>query len=545
MQTGIKLAGPEQKDPGIKAELTATTRASLQRYTFPASEQARVMLDFLLQMMNLVAPEWSARWVKSQLALYDTNGWLAKGPAGLEYISIMVAEHEIALLVAACQAGLKGLDREKILEAIVKMQTTTPQKQPGGGWAGNENLGNYLKHGYVAVDGAQPGDWKGPWCSNTYEYAYDDWCVAQLALALGRKDLAETFLKRSQSWRNQFDAETGLARPRKANGEWQTPFDPYHRDSFVEGNAWQYTWFVPQDVPGLVQAMGRERFVSRLNEAFEKSAPTRFNAAGERFDLYPLNHGNQPTDQDPHGNTFFSEIDVIDAQDAAVARLTPPPPIVNSHLSADGKFRFIFDSTTAPDLTAWSELELMPVVREWYPRLVALLPSDGYRAPEVVELEFRTDMGGMPAYTGGCKISLNALWIASQLQGEAKGCVVHELCHVVQNYRQVLRANPQATLPPLWVTEGLADYIRWFLYEPQSKGAVIRDASQAKHDASYRVSANFLDWVVTTQDKALPQQLNTAAREGRYGDALWKTWTGKTVSELAAEWKRAIAEGRR
>ena len=91
-----------------------------------------------------------------------------------------------------------------------------------------------------------------------------------------------------------FDA-SGFARPRKANGEWQTPFDPFNQDSFVEGNAWQYTWFVPQDVPGLVEAMGRDRFVSRLNEAFEKSAPTRFNAAGDRFWLYPLNQGNQPT----------------------------------------------------------------------------------------------------------------------------------------------------------------------------------------------------------------------------------------------------------
>ena len=249
----------------------------------------------LNQVMNLLAPEWSARWVKSQMALYETCGWLAKGPAGLKYISIMVAEHEIALLVAASQHGVKGLDRAKILEAIVKMQTATPQQLPGGGRAGNENLGNYLKHGYVAPDGAQPGDWKGPWCSNTHEYSYDDWCVAQLALALGRKDLAETFLKRSQSWRKIFDAETGFARPRKANGEWQTPFDPYHTPGYVEGNAWQYTWFVPQDVPGLVQAMGRDRFVSRLNEAFEKSAPTRFNAAGERVEEFPMNHGNQPT----------------------------------------------------------------------------------------------------------------------------------------------------------------------------------------------------------------------------------------------------------
>lgn len=248
----------------------------------------------LNQVMNLLTPEWSARWVKSQLAMYDANGWLAKGPAGLEYISIMVAEHEIALLVAAYMHGIKGLDKEKILEAIVKMQTTMPKKQPGGGWAGNENLGNYLKYGYVATDGKQPGDWKGPWCSNTYEYAYDDWCVAQMAQALGRKDLSETFMKRSQNWRNQFNEKTGFAQPRKANGEWVTPFDPFDRHNFVEGNAWQYTWFVPQDVPGLVKTMGRDRFVERLNDAFEKSAPTRFNAAGDRFWMYPLNHGNQP-----------------------------------------------------------------------------------------------------------------------------------------------------------------------------------------------------------------------------------------------------------
>ena len=256
----------------------------------------------LNQVMNLVAPEWSARWVKSQLALYDAGGWLSKGPAGLEYISIMVAEHEIALLVAACQHGLKGLDREKILEVVVKMQTTLPQKHSGGGWVGNENLENYLKHGFVALDGGTVGqgskaEWKQAWCSNTYEYSYDDWCVAQLALTLGRQDLAEAFLKRSRNWRNVFDAETGFARPRKASGEWVTPFDPFHTPGFVEGNAWQYTWFVPHDVPGLVDAMGRERFLSRLNEAFERSAPTRFNAAGERFELFPVNHGNQPTMQ--------------------------------------------------------------------------------------------------------------------------------------------------------------------------------------------------------------------------------------------------------
>ena len=252
------------------------------------------------QVMDLLAPEWAARWVKSELQLYEKCGWLAKGPGGLKYISVMVAEHEIPLMVAAYQHGIKGVDGPKVLEAAVKMQTTLPQLYPAGGAVGNENLENYLKYGYVAEDGPiakgpVKAEWRKAWASNTYEYAYDDWTVAQLALALGRKDLAEQFLKRSQSWRNIFDPTTGFARPRKANGDWVTPFDPYHTPGFVEGNAWQYTWFVPQDVPGLMQAMGRDRFISRLTEAFEKSAPTRFNAAGERFEDYPINQGNEPT----------------------------------------------------------------------------------------------------------------------------------------------------------------------------------------------------------------------------------------------------------
>ena len=240
----------------------------------------------LNQAMNLLAPEWSARWAKSELQLYDKCGWLAKGPAGLQYLSIMVAEHEIPLMVAACQAGISGLDKEKVLAASVKMQTSPPQYTPGGGRVGNENLEAYLKYGYVPADGPLHDR-----TSDTEEYAYDDWTVGQLALALGHKDVAETFLKRSQNWRNAFDETSGYARPRNVDGSWVTPFDPFRTGGFTEGNAWQYTWFVPQDVAGLVQAMGRDRFISRLNEGFESCAPVRFNGGAHAA----VDQGNQPT----------------------------------------------------------------------------------------------------------------------------------------------------------------------------------------------------------------------------------------------------------
>ncbi len=240
----------------------------------------------LNQVMNLVTPEWSARWVNSELQLYEKCGWLAKGPAGLKYLSIMAAEHEIPLVVAARQAGIPGLDAEKILAAAVKMQRTSSQETPGGGRVGNEDLAGYLKYGYVPADGPLKGQ-----TSNTEEYSYDDWAVAQLAQALGRRDIAAEFLKRSRNWNNVFDYKTGYARPRRENGDWVEPFDPFQSRGFTEGNAWQYTWFVPQDVPALVDAMGRDRFVSQLSKGFEESAPERFNGGAHGS----IDQGNQPT----------------------------------------------------------------------------------------------------------------------------------------------------------------------------------------------------------------------------------------------------------
>src|SRR6185436_15169029 len=151
------------------------------------------------------------------------------------------------------------------------------------------------------------------------------------------------------------------------------------------------------------------------------------------------------------------------------------------------------DTTIAPDLTEWAEKELAPVVQQWYPKIVKMLPSEGYEAPTNVTIRFRDDMGGTPASAGGGRINCNAGWFKRNLKGEARGSVVHEMVHVVQNYGLARRANPNATRMPGWLVEGLADYIRWFLYEPESKGAEItpRNFERAKFDASYRVTGNF------------------------------------------------------
>ncbi|WP_462317949.1 GH92 family glycosyl hydrolase, partial [Marinilabilia sp.] len=241
----------------------------------------------LNQLWNLAAPEWSNRWVNSQLAMYDANGWLAKGPAGMEYIPVMVAEHEIPLIVGAWQMGIRDYDGTKALEAVTKMQSVPGQKVAGG-FAGNRDLETYLKHRYVPAD-------KGRF-SNSLEYSFDDWAVSQLARSLGNDDIYSRFIDRGYWWRNVIDPDTGFARLKASDGSWEEDFDPFKSGAnhhYVEGNAWQLTFYVPQDIPALVDAIGRDRFLNRMEWGFEESQKWRYNAPNDQYWDYPVIQGNQ------------------------------------------------------------------------------------------------------------------------------------------------------------------------------------------------------------------------------------------------------------
>jgi len=246
------------------------------------------------QLWQLIAPEFSSMQVKSLLAFYEKGGWMAKGIFAGEYSSVMVAEHGIPWIVGAWNAGIRDFDMEEAYEMMYKVQTTPPlMHHPGGGRVGNESLVPYMKLGYVPLN---TGIYQS-YVSNTLEYAFDDWCLAQAARLLGKKEDHSYFMKRSENWRNIFDPVTGFMRPKNADGSWYKPFDPYHTPGFVEANAWQYSWFVPHNMEGLVEAVGRERFITRLDSAMQRSEKVHFNALGDNFALYPVNHGNQPNMQ--------------------------------------------------------------------------------------------------------------------------------------------------------------------------------------------------------------------------------------------------------
>jgi hypothetical protein len=239
---------------------------------------------------------------------------------------------------------------------------------------------------------------------------------------------------------------------------------------------------------------------------------------------------------DPFGNTFFSEIDVWDRDAPPVAEAAGEPVKPETFSAGEGQYRITLNTSAAPGLTDWARKELMPVVQEWYPRLVQMLPSDGFTAPTNVTLVFRGDMGGTPASTSGNRVNCNREWFQRNLKGEAIGAVVHELVHVVQQYGRRSRA-------PGWLTEGIPDYLRWYLFEPQTKGAEIsrRNFDRARYDGSYRISANFLSWVVGKYDRDLIRKLNAAIRQGAYNEEIWSKLTGHTVQELGAEWRTELA----
>jgi hypothetical protein len=187
------------------------------------------------------------------------------------------------------------------------------------------------------------------------------------------------------------------------------------------------------------------------------------------------------------------------------------------------------DTSDAPDLKEYGE-RIQKLSVEWYPKLVAMLPSEGYTAPRKILISFRKDYKGVAA-TMGTRIVCNVDWFTKR--PEDTGAILHELTHVVQHYTKGKR--------PGWLVEGIADYIRWYKCEP-GKDRTRKDPNKVKYTDSYRVTANFLNWAQEKYDKDLVVKLNAACREARYSDELWKQYTGKTADELGEEWKAALKE---
>lgn len=259
---------------------------------------------------NLLYPEYMSNWIYTYEQFYRRGGWLPNGNPGMKYFRVMIGNPALPLIVSGFQHGIRDFDTQLIYEALKHQQTANMINYPNGGQVGNESYPDYITKGYVPLyDDAW--NWDSPhyqsYVSNTMEYAYQDYCAAQYFKAFNRKKDYDTFMDRSNNWKNIFDSSTGYVRPRRPNGEWIENTNPYHAPGFCEGSAWQFTWYVPHNVKGLIDLVGERTFIDRLNAGFETSEKVNFNALGDNMGAYPINHGNETNMQAAYLFSYTSE----------------------------------------------------------------------------------------------------------------------------------------------------------------------------------------------------------------------------------------------
>jgi predicted alpha-1,2-mannosidase len=231
-------------------------------------------------LYTIIEQKRTADFINTFLAQYEYGGRLPVWELAGNETDTMIGYHAVSVIADASIKGIPGFDREKAFAAI---KHSAELKHFG--------LGDYRDRGYISMEDDRES------VSKTLEYAYDDWCIAEMAGLLGHEDDHRAFIKRAQFYRNIFDPETGFARPRK-NGGWLSPFNPREVNSnFTEANAWQYSFFVPQDVSGLMELMGgKEKFARKLDELFTTDSKT---TGRDQADITGLigqyAHGNEPS----------------------------------------------------------------------------------------------------------------------------------------------------------------------------------------------------------------------------------------------------------
>jgi predicted alpha-1,2-mannosidase len=231
-------------------------------------------------LMTIIDQKRTLDFIKTFLAHYQQGGRLPVWELASNETDCMIGYHSVSVITDAYKKGITDFDVTLAYEAMKKSATWNHLGLPA-----------YQKHGFLSIDDEHES------VSKTLEYAYDDWCIAQMALALNNSEDYPIYTSRSESWKNLFDPETSLMRPRK-NGNWITPFDPKEvNNHFTEGNSWQYSFFVPQDIPGLIRLVGgKAKMEQLLDQLFTENSQTTGRTQVDITGLIgQYAHGNEPS----------------------------------------------------------------------------------------------------------------------------------------------------------------------------------------------------------------------------------------------------------
>lgn len=231
-------------------------------------------------LYTLIDKKRTADFINTFIRQYEEGGRLPVWELASNETDCMIGYHSVSVMADAMAKGITGFDYEKAFQAAKHSAMLD-----------HLGLEAYKRNGFIAIDDEHES------VSKTLEYAYDDWCIAQMAKMTGHADDYEHFMMRSQNWKNLFDWQTGFMRP-KRNGGWESPFDPREvNNNFTEGNSWHYSLFVPHDIVGLADFLGGQEALGRkLDDLF--SAPTE-TTGREQVDITGLigqyAQGNEPS----------------------------------------------------------------------------------------------------------------------------------------------------------------------------------------------------------------------------------------------------------
>lgn len=252
----------------------------------------------LLQLWALAYPEYTSDFIKTHLLVYNDAGWLGDGLACSKYVSGVGTNQVPLAIVSAYMCGIRDFDIQKGYEASLKNEITSENRIFG---AGKMDVGKFVKYGYVpfVINGKGSDElWKFS-CSHTLEYSYTSYAVAQFAKALGKEQDYSMLMNLSKGWEKIFHPVRKLMWPKLENGEFFEGFDATEpHNGFQEGNAYQYSFYVPHDPEAIVAKIGKEEFNNRLDSIFIISQKDLFGG-GTEIQAFagirkPYNHGNQP-----------------------------------------------------------------------------------------------------------------------------------------------------------------------------------------------------------------------------------------------------------
>jgi len=248
-------------------------------------------------LYTIAQPERISDMINSMLAHYREYGLLPVWELDGNETNCMIGYHAIPVIADAILKGFKGFD---VNEAFTAMKLSAMQDQFG--------LKEYRELGYVPADKVNES------VSRTLEYAYDDWCIAQVAKHMSAEQDYKYYSARSEYYRNLFDPTTGFMRGKLNDGKWRTPFNPKRSDhnthDYTEGNAWQYSWFVPQNVQGLINLHGgKEKFSLKLDSLFTIDSKVEGDNASPDISglIGQYAHGNEPSHHTAYMFNFTGE----------------------------------------------------------------------------------------------------------------------------------------------------------------------------------------------------------------------------------------------